>query len=84
MRSRSGSDVSAQVPTLFDGQLEAGQRKTPLDYSETVAATFLIVLAPRHGQDKLQDGPLGYEAAWLEEFPEVVAQEPDATAPKRR
>jgi hypothetical protein len=43
------------------------------DHNETVAAMFPIVLAPQHAQDTLHDGPLGYEAAWLEEFLEVDA-----------
>ena len=73
MRSRSVSDNSAQVLALSGRKIHESRQAMSPDHNEPVAAIFPIVVAPQHAQDTLHDGPLGYEAAWLEELLAVDA-----------
>jgi ParB/RepB/Spo0J family partition protein len=64
----------SKVSALSECNIEEPRQAGPRDYDETVAATFVVALAPQHGPDTLRDWPLGYEVAfasfeeYLDEF----------------
>jgi hypothetical protein len=74
MRSRTVSDAFAQVPAPVERLFEESHRATSRDYNEVVAANFLTGEGPKHGLERLRDGPLGYQVELLEEFIEVASQ----------
>ena len=84
MRSRTVSDVSAQVPIRSEGKIEQLRPGTRREYCETTAATFLALAASGEAHDPSREGPLGCQIELLEEFLDVVVQVPNVTMPKKQ
>lgn len=80
MRSRTGSDASAQVPSRSEGMIEEPR---PATYREMAAAIFLALAESGQEHDPSRECPWDCEIELLEEYFDVVAQVPNVTMPKK-